>query len=184
MHPIQSSVSRRSGFALDPTSSQAVATQAKVTSDNMLLASAQTTAAPTKKRSEFYSSRKEDPAYLRDDPGLACLTSQLNRINAQIRYLDYFKKSVADAEEECKREMAASLAKSLVASSSDKEDDGRSGRSHSSIQSNSFTAPTAYPKTSTNFDQWVKCWDAEVGAEYFYNNATGEASWLDPRYGY
>ena len=29
--------------------------------------------------------REEDPPYLRNDPGLACLTSQLGRINAQLR---------------------------------------------------------------------------------------------------
>jgi hypothetical protein len=31
--------------------------------------------------------------------------------------------------------------------------------------------------------QWVKQYDTEVQAEYWYNNVTGEASWLDPRYG-
>ena len=30
----------------------------------------------------------EEPAYLRDDPGLALLTSQLERINEQIQCLD------------------------------------------------------------------------------------------------
>ena len=37
-------------------------------------------------------------ALLRDDPGLACLTSQLGRVNAQIRYHEHFKQQVVEAE--------------------------------------------------------------------------------------
>ena len=27
---------------------------------------------------------------------------------------------------------------------------------------------------------WAQCWDDEAGAVYYFNNATGEASWLPP----
>ncbi|KAL7537426.1 hypothetical protein ACHAXR_007817 [Thalassiosira sp. AJA248-18] len=122
----------------------------------------------------WHPSIEEEPAYIRNDPGLACLTSQLGRINAQIMCHDYFKRSVADAEEECKRDLAASLAKSLVSSSS--IGDGRNGREYQTSQPNYLNAPS--------MNQWIKKWDPEVGAEYFFNIQTGEASWLDPhRYG-
>jgi hypothetical protein len=29
-------------------------------------------------------------------------------------------------------------------------------------------------------DTWTKCWDNEAGAVYYYNNVTGEATWLQP----
>ena len=108
--------------------------------------------------------REEEPSYLRDDPGLACLTSQLGRVNAQLRFLDKFKKSVAVAEEHCKRDLAASRAKSLASSSLNDN-----GKSHSSQ-----TKPA-------HQDAWVRKWDEEVEAEYWFNAVTGEASWLDPR---
>jgi hypothetical protein len=120
------------------------------------------------------ASAQEEPAYLRDDAGLACLTAQLGRINAQARYLEFFKKNVADAEEACKRDLAASLANSLVGLSVNK-----TGSSQS--KSNSVDQPNQ--DSADNLNQWIKCWDAEVGAEYFYNNITGEASWFDPKYG-
>ena len=108
---------------------------------------------------------EEDPPYLRNDPGLACLTSQLGRINAQLRFLDNLKKRVAEAEEHCKRDLAASRAKSLASSSSSNDN----GKSHSSQ-----TKPAGQ-------DAWERKWDSEVEAEYWFNSVTGEASWLDPR---
>jgi hypothetical protein len=35
-------------------------------------------------------------------------------------------------------------------------------------------------KKSKDKGRWVKYFDNEVGAEYFYNTLTGEASWVDP----
>jgi hypothetical protein len=29
-------------------------------------------------------------------------------------------------------------------------------------------------------DTWSSCWDAEVGAVYYYNKLTGEATWIPP----
>lgn len=110
--------------------------------------------------------REEEPSYLRDDPGLACLTSQLGRVNAQLRFLDNLKKRVADAEEQSKQDLAASRAKSFVSSSSLND----TGRNHSS----QTTSPT-------HQDAWERKWDSEVEAEYWFNSVTGEASWLDPR---
>ena len=105
----------------------------------------------------------EKPAYLRKDPGLACLTLQLERTNEYIRCLGRLKKSFADAE--------TSLEKSTVSSSSSKDQADRD--------------PSAMTASSSDQDanQWVKCYDTEVKADYFYNHVTGEASWLDPRYG-
>ena len=87
-----------------------------------------------------------------NDQGLTCLLSQLARVNEQLRYNDSLKKVLVDYEEEYKRDLAASLAKSLVKKKDDKPVESR----------------------------WVTCYDDEVGAEYFYNEETGEASWVDP----
>jgi hypothetical protein len=87
------------------------------------------------------------------DEGLSCLLSQLGRTNDEIRRNDLLKKRFAEVEKEHKRELTASLAKSLFSTDSKSEE--------------------TY--------QWVKQWDQEVGAEYFYNTETGEASWVDPR---
>ena len=63
---------------------------------------------------KFHSTRtKEEPEYIRNDPGLVCLTSNLGRINAQIRYLDQFKKRVAIAEEECNEGLEAAFRKKV-----------------------------------------------------------------------
>ena len=32
-------------------------------------------------------------------------------------------------------------------------------------------------------EEWVNYWDDEVGANYWYNKRTGDASWQDPRMG-
>ena len=127
-------------------------------------------------------------ALLRDDPGLACLTSQLGRVNAQIRCQEDFKKRVVAAELEIE------LAKSL----------------ESSTLNDSTDHPSQTQPKSTSLNQWEKHWyvfyrsinlyygvilyscnetiptlnsarDNEVKAEYWYNTLTGEASWLDPR---
>jgi len=51
------------------------------------------------------------------------------------------------------------------------------------------TAQTAGPETpivpytwdpATGAIVWAQCWDDEAGAVYYFNNATGEASWLPP----
>ena len=61
----------------------------------------------------------EEPAYLRDDPGLAFLTSQLERINEQIQCLDNVKKKIiTEAEGQCRQDLASH---SLDDSSSRKE---------------------------------------------------------------
>ena len=100
---------------------------------------------------------KQEPTYLHDR-GLTCLLSQLGRINDQIQYNDSLKKVLADYEEENKRALAASMTKSSVSSCS---------KSNGEING---------PKVSN----WKKYYDNEVGAEYFFNHQTGEASWLDP----
>jgi hypothetical protein len=98
-----------------------------------------------------HSSKAEEPAYLCNDPGLACLTAQLKRIDAQLEELAQFKKSVADAEKQCK---------AVVTSSQNQDVKGDAAE-----------------------QEWVKHYDQEVQAEYWFNTVTGEASWLDPRYG-
>lgn len=109
------------------------------------------------------------------DPGLACILSQLGRVNAQIRYHDYFKTQVLDTEEQYKRELAASLATSLVSSSPNIGNE---------MATNHDTGVNRKQDANTNSqsDQWVKCYDDEVGSEYYYNLQTGEASWVDPRH--
>jgi hypothetical protein len=121
------------------------------------------------------SSDAEEPAYLRNDPGLACLASQLRRINAQIMRLERLKERVADAEEWCKDDLTAATSSGGSIDSSSSSKDEAPGRNAS-----------ATTKSSLDQDakgQWVKQYDTEVQAEYWYNNVTGEASWLDPRYG-
>jgi hypothetical protein len=85
------------------------------------------------------------------DEGLTCLLTQLRRVNDQLRHNNALRQVIADYEEEYKRELAASLAKSMVKN-------------------------LKHDVSS----QWVKYYDNEVGAEYFYNTETKEASWVDP----
>ena len=94
----------------------------------------------------------KQPSYFQDK-GLSCLLQQLGSVNEKIRYNNSLKQALADYEEEYKRDLAASLAKSMMAST--KDDTPSKGL-------------------------WVKYYDDEVGAEYFYNTLTGEASWVDP----
>jgi hypothetical protein len=49
------------------------------------------------------------------DKGLTCLAAQLGRVNDKIRYNNSRKQVLIDFEEDYKRELAASLAKSIVA---------------------------------------------------------------------
>ena len=49
----------------------------------------------------------DEPAYIREDPGLACLSSQLNRIIEKILCLGNFKKRTADVEGQPKQESAS-----------------------------------------------------------------------------
>ncbi|KAL3790177.1 hypothetical protein ACHAWO_012959 [Cyclotella atomus] len=107
------------------------------------------TCVPEMIRSPQKNSHK--PSYLQDK-GLTCLIAQLGRVDTKIRYNNSLKQLLIDYEEEYKRELAASLAKSMVGNSEKSKDKGL----------------------------WVKYFDNEVGAEYFYNTLTGEASWVDP----
>lgn len=105
--------------------------------------------------------RREKPDYRTkptQDGGLACLLSQLGRINNQIRHNDAIRKVLSDYVDEYNLQAQALLTKSTVDSDSraKKSDDG-DGESH-----------------------WVRFFDDEVGAEYYYNQETGEASWVDP----
>ncbi|KAL9182144.1 hypothetical protein ACHAXT_012796 [Thalassiosira profunda] len=95
------------------------------------------------------------------DPGLACLRSQLGQIDAQIRCLEEFKERVVAAEEACLRELEARKKPPAT------ETGAGVAKSKSSNESDAMSA-------------WVKKWDSEIGAEYFYNEVTGEASWLPP----
>ena len=136
--------------------------------------------------SQQLPSTNQQSSYLQD-PGLSCLLSQLGRINAQIQHLDYLQKCITNEEEAYKRELAATLAKTLVSSSTNNGQE--SDRSQSNLNHGTGTWSPSQSTTHPNddskrqFDQWVKCWDDEVGAEYYYNAGTGEASWVDPRHG-
>ena len=127
------------------------------------------------------TSTKEEPEYIRNDPGLACITSQLGRINAQIRYLDQFKKRVAIAEEECNEGLEAAFRKKSMESSSSAND--KAGHNENDDQSSQANLTLTPGSKENNLNQWIRSWDPQVEAEYFFNQATGEASWLDPCYG-
>ena len=98
-------------------------------------------------------SRSDQPNF-HQDGGLSCFMTQLKRVNNKLIYNDSSNQVFADYEEEDKREIAASLAKSMIASSDVKDVSKKS--------------------------KWIKCYDDEIGAEYYYNSETGEASWVDP----
>lgn len=103
-----------------------------------------------------HKGRSHQPSYLQDR-GLTCLLKQLGRVNEKIRHNNAMKEILADYEEQYKRELAASLAKSMVASSKTSQED-----------------------TATSKGIWVKYFDESVGADFFFNSLTGEASWVDP----
>ncbi len=86
---------------------------------------------------------REDPPYIRDDPGLACLTAQLGRINAQIRLHEDFKKRVAEAEEQCKRDLEAKSREAASAAAATDEDNHK-------VESNKDSA--------IHLNQWSKYW--------------------------
>lgn len=95
----------------------------------------------------------EDPDFLRNDPGLASLLAQLERVNLQIAAHARYQEQVARAEQI----IAAEELQAKAESSND-------GKSQNTEDSN----------------DWEKHWDDAVGAEYYFNPKTGEASWLPP----
>ncbi|KAL7500190.1 hypothetical protein ACHAWT_008286 [Skeletonema menzelii] len=96
----------------------------------------------------------EEPDFLRNDPGLACLLSQLDRVNQQIHLHERFKQLKAEAEKVVEERKAKAATASL--------NDGQSRHTDHTIE-------------------WEKHWDDAVGAEYYFNPKTGEASWLPPQ---
>ena len=101
------------------------------------------------------STSEEEPEFIRNDPGLACLLSQLERVNQQIEAHERFKEQVTHAkklaEEEDRKVKAANAA----------PNDDRSQNDEPTVE-------------------WEKHWDDAAGAEYYFNPKTGEASWLHP----
>ena len=47
-------------------------------------------------------------------------------------------------------------------------------------QANAETPVVGYTYDEEGEVVWAQCWDDEAGAVYYFNNATGEASWLPP----
>lgn len=45
----------------------------------------------------------------------------------------------------------------------------------------SRSVEVAFPPSSPSGEDWKEYWDEEVEASYYYNIATGEASWVNPR---
>ena len=97
-------------------------------------------------------SSEEDPDFIRNDPGLACLLSQLDRVNQQIETHERFKQLVAQAKK--------------------LEEDRKAKAENSNDSRSQNDEPTV---------EWEKHWDDAVGAEYYFNPKTGEASWLPPK---
>ena len=97
----------------------------------------------------------EEPEFLRDDSGLKCLLAQLERVNLQIEKHERFKEQVAQAK---KRTEEFRLEKAKAKSSQ----------------------PTESETTVEPIDVWETHWDDAVGAEYYFNPRTGEATWLPP----
>lgn len=95
------------------------------------------------------STSDEEPEFIRNDPGLACLLSQLDRVNQQIKKHERFKQQVLQAKQLVEEAANASL------------NNGRSQKDEPTVE-------------------WEKHWDDAVGAEYYFNPKTGEASWLPP----
>ncbi len=107
------------------------------------------------------------PSYL-NDPSLQVLLSELEKNNASIRNHEAFQAHVAEVEEQLKQEFSVRIASSSASAGDQKED--KTKRTFDQEERN----------TNTLAD-WMICFDDEVGAEYYYNERTGEASWVDPR---
>ena len=99
------------------------------------------------------STSDEEPDFIRNDPGLACLFSQLDRVNQQIESHERFKQLVAQAKK---------LEEDRKAKAENSSKDSRSQNDEHAVE-------------------WEKHWDDAVGAEYYFNPMTGEASWLPPK---
>ena len=99
----------------------------------------------------------EDPDFLRNDPGLASLLAQLERVNQQIAAHERFKEQKAQAEQLVAEELQAKA------------------ESPGNISPNDGQSQTTDDSTD-----WETHWDDAVGAEYYFNPKTGEASWLPP----
>jgi hypothetical protein len=103
-------------------------------------------------RSSTLLSDEEEPEFLRNDAGLRCLVAQLERVNQQIEQHEKFKEQMNQAEKQC-AEMKAKAASEASASKQN---------------------------TTTDTDEWETHWDDAVGAWYYFNPRTGEASWIPP----
>ena len=101
------------------------------------------------------STHYEEPDFLRNDPGLACLLSQLDRVNQQIEKHEQFKQQKAQAKKLVEEEKKSKAAATSL-------NDGQTRNTEHTIE-------------------WEKHWDDAVGAEYYFNPKTGEASWLPPQ---
>ncbi len=99
----------------------------------------------------------EDPDFLRNDPGLASLLAQLERVNQQIAAHERFKEQKAQAEQIVAEELQAKA------------------ESPGNISPNDGQSQNTEDSTD-----WETHWDDAVGAEYYFNPKTGEASWLPP----
>ncbi len=95
----------------------------------------------------------EDPDFLRNDPGLASLLAQLERVNQQIAAHARFKEQIAEAKQIAAEQLKA---KTEFLGSDDKT------------------------QNTEDSNDWEQHWDDAVGAEYYFNPKTGEASWLPP----
>ena len=81
-----------------------------------------------------------------------CLSDQRARVRAERGLFEDFKRRLAEAEEATRREA----------------DQKRAREREKEATANN---------TKGN---WVRAFDDEANAEYFYNEVTGEASWLPP----
>jgi hypothetical protein len=104
-----------------------------------------------------HSPDEGEPDFLRINPGLACLRAQLERVNKEIESHERFKEQLAEAEKQL-RQLQESKSTSTKSAAS-KSNDGES-----------------------ETEEWETHYDDQVGAEYYYNPKTREASWLPPKY--
>ena len=106
---------------------------------------------PNSIQTKISRSPEELPLYVRNDPGFRCLTDQLARVRAERKAHEDFKRQLADAEEESCQ-----------------------------VRSNAARREADEKKSEEATGGWVRAFDDEANAEYFYNQTTGEASWLPP----